>query len=208
MVKHNLTSEELKTLGYYNKNAKKWLNNLAVGKDSLLFESELIKFKKLLSKGRILEIGCGAGNDAKWFTNNNYDYTGVDLSKEMISLSRKKVPDGNFQEMSVYSLDFPDKHFDGFWTSITLIHIPKTKINKALGQITRVVKDNGVGFISLKKGEGERYEESKKRFYAYYSQEEFSEVLKSNNIDVLESYTKPLGKTTFLIYFVSVEKLL
>jgi SAM-dependent methyltransferase len=202
MNSNNLNNDESKTLEYYNKNAKEWLAKLVVGSDNLLFEDELNQFNKLLSNGKILEIGCGAGNDAKWFIQNGYEYTGIDASSEMISLSKSRVPNGAFQVVSIFDINFPDKYFDGFWSSLTLYHFPKAKILDALKKIAEILRADGVGFISIKEGTGEKFEEDRQRFYAYYSVEEFEELLKKAGFEIIQTGKKILGKTVFLTFFV------
>lgn len=201
----DLSPVEVKTKEFYDKNAKKWLDNLSVGQDSILFEQELNKFRELLPSGSILEIGSGAGNDAKWFLDNKYEYLGTDISEKMIDVCKSKNPEGKFLIKSVYDLDFPENSFDGFWSSITLLHLPKDKIAVALNSIHKVTRTGGIGFISLKKGKGEKLETKKERFYAYYSKDEFDKILKGNGFEVIESYEQDFGKTTFLIFFVKVK---
>jgi len=90
----------------------------------------------------------------------------------------------------------------------SLLHIPKEKIRKALGEIKRVIKDGGIGFIALKKGEGEKVvvdedDEQDKRFFAYWQKEEFKETLKNSGFEVLDFLERPVSaKTTWLVFFV------
>ena len=64
-------------------------------KDEFNFYSNILtKYNK---KG-LLEIGSGTGNLAKHFLENNFEYCGLDLSKEMIAIAREKVLDGKFIE--------------------------------------------------------------------------------------------------------------
>ena len=63
------------------------------------YEKEFQLYHRYLSKlkcKKILEIGSGSGNLAKYFINNKYDYTGLDNSKEMIKLAKEFVPEGKF----------------------------------------------------------------------------------------------------------------
>lgn len=111
-------------------------------------------------------------------------------------------------------MDYPESSFDGFWTSATLLHIPKSRIDEALRSIHRVVRPERVGFISIKKGEGEKIEVDepqmtgeRKRLFSYYSREEFREALKRNGYKVVEERIRPMSeRTTRLIYFVEVVK--
>ena len=48
------------------------------------------------NKGQVLEIGCGTGNLARIFSDNNFKYTGLDFSLDMINLCKSKIANGNF----------------------------------------------------------------------------------------------------------------
>ncbi|MHA1802180.1 MAG: class I SAM-dependent methyltransferase [Candidatus Heimdallarchaeaceae archaeon] len=61
-------------------------------KDFQLYHQHLSKLKCK----KVLEIGSGSGNLAKYFIDNKYDYTGLDNSKDMIKLAKELVPEGKF----------------------------------------------------------------------------------------------------------------
>lgn len=44
----------------------------------------------------ILELGCGTGNLANYFSKDFDEYLGLDYSEHMLSIARKKFPNGNF----------------------------------------------------------------------------------------------------------------
>lgn len=111
--------------------------------------------------------------------------------------------------MSVYDLNFPAHTFDGFWASAVLLHVPKERINEALARIKSVVKDNGIGFISLKDGADQKVEvdqiggETVKRFFAYWQKDEFQKVLKDNGFSVVDYMYRPMSeKTRWHCFFV------
>lgn len=45
---------------------------------------------------KILEIGCGSGNLATRFVRAGYDYTGLDLSEDMLEIAREVAPGARF----------------------------------------------------------------------------------------------------------------
>jgi SAM-dependent methyltransferase len=49
-------------------------------------------------KNSVLEIGSGTGNLAKFFIDNQFDYMGLDYSKDMIKLASKRNPNGLFRQ--------------------------------------------------------------------------------------------------------------
>jgi len=140
---------------------------------------------------------------------------GTDASQGLVEQARKANPEAVFIHQNVYDLDFPENSFDGFWASAVLLHIPKVRIDEALRKIHHVVKSGGVGFISIKEGEGERMmsedaqigEMGFSRLFSFYSQSEFEEVLKRNGYEVEEFQYRPISeKTKWLVFLVRVLK--
>ncbi len=207
-MKQQLTSEEEKTLEFYQKSAEKWAEAHRIDLDC--WRSQFENFNKLLSEGKIIDVGCGHGRDAL-FLNKQFKYIGIDISSELIEQARKLVPDADFRVMSMYNLDFPEHTFDGFWASAFFLHIPKSKIDDTLGKLKKVLKPNAIGFIAMKEGKEERMVADKlggERFFAFYQQEEFAKVLERNSFEVLEStkdlrkYNPPQNLTVWLLYFI------
>lgn len=195
-----------KTLDFYNKNAKDWSGNHIFGKNS--FREKLIKkFKKLLSNGKILEIGCGPGLDAKNLIENGFEYVGIDNSKEFIKLAKKNNPKAKFIKMSAEKLFFLKNTFDGFWSSATLLHIKKNKIIKTLEKIKKICKPGAIGLITLKQGVSEGEEKETGRWFAFYTKNEFEEILEKTGfeiieVDIFKDWRK--NKPDWLIFWVKV----
>lgn len=117
---------------------------------------EVNTFEDLLpSGGRILEIGCGNGAEGESLTNRGFSYVGVDISSGYLAEARRLRPTLDTRHMSAYRLLFPDGSMDGVWSGNTLYHLPKDRLTEALGEIRRVVRHDGLVFISLPIGEGE-----------------------------------------------------
>ncbi|MBI2598308.1 MAG: class I SAM-dependent methyltransferase, partial [Candidatus Diapherotrites archaeon] len=64
---------------------------------------------------KILDIGCGPGRDAKYFSEQGLDVTGIDLTSNFVKMASKNVPNATFKHMDMRSLDFPEDTFDGIW---------------------------------------------------------------------------------------------
>ena len=193
-----LTEEEKLTKKAYDNSAAAWATyfNAAEG-----WKDELKKFHKLLPNGRILEIGAGTGRDAENLVNLGYDYTGTDISDELLKKAREKLPQQKFIQMSLYNLKFPEK-FDGFWASAVLLHIPKNKVDRALQKIKSTQKKNAIGFISIKDGKGNEFSDREMgginttRFFEYWSRQDFEKVLKKNGYKVMNYDYRTVTKNT------------
>lgn len=183
---------EKTTIASYDQTVEKYIQNV----DPLYPAQEGEKFMKLLHKGStILDLGCGPGRDTKIFTEKGFKVTGIDLSEKMIEAARKRVPNADFRVMNLKKLLFTEAQFDGIWASAAYLHIPRQNIPQALGEARRVIKNHGVFFVSVKKGEGEilktddRYDGVKK-FWSFFQKSEIEDVLTKAGFTIIESYIK------------------
>lgn len=202
------TRKEQKTVSYYDQQAQQWALEHGGQEEKSYWKKQMTKFKELLPSGKILEIGSGAGKDAKALVAMGYEYTGTDASKGLIEVAQVKNPNAKFVNQAVEDLNFPSGSFDGFWTAATLLHIPKDQIDLSLQKIKSVCKVGSIGFISLKEGQGEKEDTNTGRWFAYYSEEEFRDVLNRNGFEVVDfeirEETRP-DQPNWLAFFVKQE---
>ncbi|MEI6238222.1 MAG: methyltransferase domain-containing protein [bacterium] len=199
-----------KTIDSYNKIAEEYHKRNA----KTIWSKEYKTFRELLvGKSNILEIGCGTGRDAEELVKMDFNYTGIDASSGMLNLAKKRVPKGKFIINDFFKLDFPAESFDGFWAAASFLHVPKAEIDKVLIEAKRILRQNGIGFISMKektdKDEGVISETKAggiQRYFAFYKQEEFSQILERNGFQIIEKVIEveddPLAQR-WLGFFVS-----
>ena len=143
----------------------------------------------------MLDIGCGSGKDSAVLISNGFNVTGVDASKGIIAEARGRVPNGIFIVGDLRSLKLR-KRFDGIWCCASLFHVNKAEAKKAVCSFKKLLKNDGVLFISLKKGSGEMvrtYKGGNERFFAYYERDE-AVGLVSEDFKVLEVYVSAKDK--------------
>tara|TARA_R110000822_G_scaffold229312_1_gene361587 strand:- start:626 stop:1378 length:753 start_codon:yes stop_codon:yes gene_type:complete len=96
-----------------------------------------VKFKNYKKKS-VLEIGCGIGSDAVEFIKAGADYTGIDLSKESIKITRERFKKYNLQGTLILGnceeFDLSRK-FDLIYSFGVLHHTPS--IERAIDSIHR-----------------------------------------------------------------------
>ncbi len=175
------------TTKFYDKNLSEYIKNTKKLQD----KEWINKFSKLLpKKSKVLDLGCGYGRDCKTFVELNFDTYGIDLSRKMVAKARKIAKKAKFKVMNILELKFSDKFFDGVWCSASLLHISKKDLPNAINEIKRVLKENGLCYLSVKLGKGEgmfkdkRYNNAKK-FYSYYSEKEIKSLLNKNNFSII-----------------------
>jgi SAM-dependent methyltransferase len=90
-----------------------------------------------LAGKHILEVGSGRG----YLQDIVPDYTGLDISKSVVSRYHKP-----FVVASATAMPFPDNSFDAIWTIWVLEHIPEPEA--ALREMRRVLKPGGILFLA------------------------------------------------------------
>ncbi|MDE2311727.1 MAG: class I SAM-dependent methyltransferase [Patescibacteria group bacterium] len=201
-----LSPAEKENLETYNKIAAAWTKLRADD----FWLPELEKFRGYLPAGKVLDLGCGSGRDSHWLLKFGFEVWGVDFSEEQIRLARAKNPAARYFVQNFYELDLPAESFDGLWAANSLLHVPKQNVAAVLQKVKAVLKPKAVAFISMKEGRGQQMEEwhhsGHKRFFVYYQQDEFGDILQNSGFTVLEKYKfskrTSYQKDSFLIYFV------
>ncbi len=123
--------------------------NVIAGDDEPYYRYKRQKFLSLLhsidfSNKTVLEIGCGpGGNLIEVSKKNPAKLTGVDISEDMISLAKNKVPNHvSVVKTNGTKLNFEDKSFDIVFTATVLQHNTDEAMLKSLiSEICRVSSD-------------------------------------------------------------------
>jgi ubiquinone/menaquinone biosynthesis C-methylase UbiE len=144
-----------------------------------VWKLEYEQFCTRLPAGKVLDLGCGSGRDALLI--KSHQYIGLDLSEPMLEEARKLAPQATFIRGNLYSLPFPDKTFDGVWAAASLLHTPRRRIREALQEVKRVLKDDGLFFSVLRKGNEEQFipgrEPGTDRFFCFWEELDWHEAL-------------------------------
>jgi ubiquinone/menaquinone biosynthesis C-methylase UbiE len=178
-----------------NKNVIDSFNKFAEQYADFTFENllqyELNRFISLLPKnGKILDAGCGSGRDVQYFLDEEFDAIGIDASEKLIEAAKKKI-DGEFKIMDISNLDFDENNFDGIWALDSVSYLDE--VNNALKEFNRVLKKEGILFISVREGEGEilfEHEKLGKKEIKIlcFTKKEFEDILKKFGFEILNSY--------------------
>lgn len=210
---NSLTPEEEDTVSWYDAHANEWATQHFSEKTTGALSREIPNFHKVFPAGRLLEIGCGTGRDAKELIALGYDYVGTDPSEVLLVRARELNPGATFLPVSVYDLDFPTHSFDGFWAYASLLHMSPDRLPQAFKRIREVVKPGGKGYIAMKERmpNEENGTDETGRYFSYYDSEEFAGILADNGFTVDAHHSTPVAKKdgymrTWLAYHVTINK--
>ena len=103
-------------------------------------ERVLAEFLGDVSGRRILDLATGTGRAALALARRGAIVTGVDASREMLSVARSRAADAglsiDFAEGDAHALAFPDRAFDAVVCLRMLMHVPDWRT--ALSELCRV----------------------------------------------------------------------
>ena len=139
--------EETKTLKYYTENALDFTNNTQNIEFSFL-QNLFLSF--IPKKGKILDLGCGAGRDSKYFKQKGHVVVAVDGCPELCDIARKHIE----QEVICQTFDsfIPNDYFDGIWACSSLLHLKYEDIKQTIKKYADFLNKNGCFYMSFKYG--------------------------------------------------------
>lgn len=110
----------------------------------------LEKYCNHLVKGKVLEVGCGNGRNLIPFF--GFEKYGCDFSAKVLELAKKFAfvhnMDVNLKKCDMRQLSYQDEMFDIVLNVAALHHLEDGR-EDALREMFRVMKPNGVGFITV-----------------------------------------------------------
>lgn len=158
------------------------------------------KFAKKINNGFVLDVGSGPGRDAELLKRQGLDVICLDASQPMIDQTITKGFPSILTDFM--KLPFNSNVFSGVWTYTTLLHVPKKQLPKALKEIHRVLKADGVLGIGLIEGSEELYRQSSgmdmERFFAFYEKDELENALKKAGFSIIHFQEFLPGKRKYL----------
>lgn len=180
------------TIDTYNKMAKEYDDSTIDFWD--IFPRTIIDKFISLAKGKVLDAGSGPGRDGLLLKEKGLEIVCLDASEAMVKLSAEKGLESIVGDFN--NLPFDEKSFDNVWAYTSLLHIPKSDIDKPLREISRVLKNGGIFGLGLIEGNFEGYRESAgvnmPRWFSFYEKSEVEKLLTKHGFEVVyfESFKK------------------
>ena len=143
---------------------------------------------RLAAGARVLDVGCGPAHDTAGLRELGLRAIGFDRSRGMLAQARDAVPLllGDMRQMPVRA-----GALDGLWVCASFLHIPKHDAPAVLKELRRVLRPGGVLFISIKRGQGQRWiahGSGGQRFFVFYQEDELDALLAAAGFSVREAW--------------------
>lgn len=121
--------------------------------------------QKLFSqKLRILELGCGVGNDSYYFASQGHEVLGTDFSQVAIEKNNKYFKENNlkFRILDISKpTNFPDNSFDVIYAHLSLHYFTDEITKKIFRELNRILKPSGLLCFLCKSTEDPSYGKGK-----------------------------------------------
>jgi len=122
-----------------------------IGNVDIYVIDQILK-QRYLPTHKILDAGCGSGRNLKWFYNNTFDVSGIDLDAERITEAKKSYPKSseNFSIGSVDHLPYTETSFDHI-ICCAVLHFAQseTHFTAMFSELVRVLKPNGTLLVRM-----------------------------------------------------------
>ncbi len=97
---------------------------------------------------KVLDYGCGSGRLLELFKNKNINYTGIDISENLLAIAQKKYNIKNVVFKKITSgqvkLAYNNDYFHSIYSIATFHHLPGAKLRLEIAkELHRILKPNG-----------------------------------------------------------------
>jgi SAM-dependent methyltransferase len=109
--------------------------------------------ERVKAKGRVLDIGTGPGQVARYLHDRGVDSFGMDLSPEMVEQARKAHPGMEFVQGDMRSPDLADDSLAGITAFYSLIHLPRHEVSTVVRRWRSVMRPGGLMLVAFHRGD-------------------------------------------------------
>lgn len=192
---------------FYSKGAEQFAEKYSIEEMPEDYIQLLDKFAEKTGQGKVLDAGCGPGRDTEYLTEKGLDVTGIDLAEGMIEHAKDNKK-GLFKKMDIRDLEFEDNNFEGIWCNTVMHFFPPEQMPEILDELKRVLKDEGVFYISFKIGEGtfmgQRYGSEVKQYLI--PEKKARKMLEEKGLQIKDVNRAEVSNTTIMNFLTEAEK--
>ena len=138
------------SITYYNEHA----TTFAEGTLSVDMQSLYQRFLPLLPAGaHIVDAGCGAGRDARYFLQQGFAVSAFDGSEQLAALASEVT--GQPVQVCRFDQFVAPAPVDAIWACASLLHVPAAELPVVLAHLSQQLVSGGLFYCSFKYGCGE-----------------------------------------------------
>ncbi|MBI3033012.1 class I SAM-dependent methyltransferase [Candidatus Woesearchaeota archaeon] len=118
-----------------------------------IFAKRCNKLIKVKNCKTLIDIGCGLGQDALYFSRQGLDVTAVDFSEQAIKKLKEKANKKHnitFLCQDIKKLSFPENSFDCIYAHLSLHYFDDATTTKVFNNLYKLLKKEGILFIKCK----------------------------------------------------------
>ena len=144
---------------------------------------------RLPPNGMVLDVGTGSARDAVWFKEHGRKAIGIDKAQAMLNEARERHPEIALIKMDMRKLAFSDEKMAGIWGNAAIIHLTPEQAQQAILEFYRVLMEDGILFIRVKRGDGETID-PKGRYTKLYQKSELESLVSSAGFKIISTAIK------------------
>lgn len=165
-----------------------------------------------VKKGRLLDLGCGAGEPfARFFIDRGWTVTGVDFSERMLQLTDKYVPEMQTIHADMRNIEFEPNQFEAITAIYSLFHIPSNDHASLFDKFYQWLLPKGKALFTYATkeytgcNEFDGYKEfmGQKLYYSHKSPDKLYADLKNIGFNIESTDYRNIGNEIFLWVTVS-----
>jgi len=126
--------------------------------------SNIFRNVKNIENKNLLDIGCGTGNNLKFFAENSFNCYGLDISPTAVDICKKFINKNNLNSNVIvgesHKLPYENEYFDVVVDRASITH-NSYNFEKCIEEVYRVLRRNGIFIMEIfgKNCSGKKYGE-------------------------------------------------
>lgn len=143
---------------------------------------------QLPPQATLLDLGCGAGQDARHLSARRHRVVGIDLTWPLLDFARRRTRRLPLVQADMRYLPLRARAFDGVWAAASLIHLPKPAVRRVLRDLCALVVPGG--WLVLTVAHGRRSGTLRTgwipgRYFARWRKDELARVVRSAGWEII-----------------------
>jgi cyclopropane fatty-acyl-phospholipid synthase-like methyltransferase len=150
----------------------------------------------LPERGRVLDLGCGAGMPVARTLSQCFDVVGVDISASQLALARRQAPGIELVRADMEHLHFVPSSFDAVASFYAIFHIDRDAQAPLFERIREWLRPGGYLLASLGRTNEPSYTEEffgVEMYWSHYGTQQYQQMLSDAGFEIIEEQTLAHG---------------